>query len=75
MLPTLPRDNFDSLLKAMSDWAAGTGSGQVASTGVSQVRIWNAPSQAANYLTPTGSIFPMGHLAVKMALHRRSVRR
>jgi type VI secretion system secreted protein VgrG len=60
MLPTLPRDNFDSLLKAMSDWAAGTGSGQVASTGVSQVRIWNAPSQAANGLAPVGSIFPVG---------------
>jgi len=75
MLPTLPRDNFDSLLKAMSDWAAGTGSGQVASTGVSQVRIWNAPSQAANGLAPVGSIFPMGNLAMKMAQPRRWVRR
>jgi subtilisin family serine protease len=44
MLPSLPQNNFDSLLKAMSDWAAGSGSGQAASASVSQVRIWNAAS-------------------------------
>ena len=38
MLPSLPQDNFASLLKAMSAWAAGTGSDQTASASVSQVQ-------------------------------------
>ncbi len=42
MLPTLPQDNYTSLLKAMSAWAAETTSGQSSSTSVSQVQIWNA---------------------------------
>ena len=48
MLPSLPQDNFASLLEAMSAWAAGTGSGQAASASVSQVSIWNAASQPSD---------------------------
>ena len=48
MLPSLPQDNFASLLKAMSSWAAGTGSDQTASASVSQVSIWNAASQPSD---------------------------
>ena len=50
MLPSLPQDNFASLLEAMSAWAAGTGSGQAASASVSQVSIWNAASQPGDPL-------------------------
>jgi hypothetical protein len=74
MLPTLPQDNYASLLKAMSAWAEGTGSGQASSTSVSQVRIWNATSQA-NDLFPSGLLFPSGRLAVKMATPRRAAHR
>ncbi|MGA7501382.1 MAG: S8 family serine peptidase [Isosphaeraceae bacterium] len=74
MLPSLPQDNFASLLKAMSAWAAGTGSDQTASASVSQVHIWNAVSQPSD-LSPSGLIYPTGSLAVKMATSRRPVRR
>ena len=50
----------------MSAWAAGTGSDQAASASVSQVRIWNAASQASG-LSPAGLVYPTGSLAVKMA--------
>ena len=73
MLPSLPQNNFALLLQAMSAWAAGTGSGQGASTSVSQVRIWNAASQASD-LSPAGLVYPTGSLAVKMATPRRPVR-
>jgi hypothetical protein len=74
MLPSLPQNTFASLLEAMSAWAAGTGSGQAASTSVSQVRIWNAVSQASD-LSPAGLVYPTSSLAVKMATPRRPVRR
>ena len=74
MLPSLPQDNFASLLKAMSAWAAGTGSDQTASASVSQVHIWNAVSQPSD-LSPSGLIYPTGSLAVKMATSRSPVRR
>ena len=44
MLPSIAQDNYASLLKAMSAWAAGTGSDQAPSASVSQVSIWNAAS-------------------------------
>ena len=44
MLPTLPQDNFASLVKAMSAWAASSTSSQTSSSQVSQVQIWNAVS-------------------------------
>jgi type VI secretion system secreted protein VgrG len=74
MLPSLPQDNFASLLKAMSAWAAGTGSDQTASASVSQVSIWNAASQGSD-LSPAGLLYPAGSLAVKMATSRHPVRR
>ena len=49
MLPSLPQDNFASLLVAMSAWAAGTASDQTASASVSQVHIWNAASQPSDF--------------------------
>jgi len=70
MLPSLPQDNFASLLKAMSAWAAGTGSDQTASASVSQVSIWNAASQGSD-LSPAGLLYPAGSLAVKMATSRQ----
>ncbi len=70
MLPSLPQDNFASLLKAMSAWAAGTGSDQTASANVSQVSIWNAASQGSD-LSPAGLLYPAGSLAVKMATSRQ----
>ena len=70
MLPSLPQDNFASLLKAMSAWAAGTGSDQTASASVSQVHIWNAATQPSD-LSPAGLIYPTGSLAVKMATSRQ----
>ncbi len=73
MLPSLPQDNFASLLKAMSAWAAGTGSDQTASASVSQVSIWNAASQGSD-LSLAGLLYPAGSLAVKMATSRRLVR-
>ena len=48
MLPSLPQNNYASLLMAMSAWAAGTGSSQAASASVSQVSIWNAASQPSD---------------------------
>ena len=74
MLPSLPQNNFASLLAAMSAWAEGTGSGQATSTSVSQVSIWNAASQASD-LSPAGLVYPTGSLAVKMATPRGPVRR
>jgi len=74
MLPSLPQNNFASLLAAMSAWAEGTGSGQATSTSVSRVRIWNAASQASD-LSPAGLVYPTGSLAVKMATPRSPVRR
>ena len=74
MLPSLPQDNFASLLKAMSAWAAGTGSDQTASASVSQVRIWNAASTGSD-LSPAGLLYPAGSLAVKMATSRHPVHR
>src|SRR5271157_5662242 len=74
MLPSLPQDNFASLLEAMSAWAAGTGSGQAASASLSQVSIWNAASQGSD-LSPAGLLYPGGSLAVKMATSLRTVRR
>ena len=74
MLPSLPQDNFASLLKAMSAWAAGTGTDQTASASVSQVSIWNAASQGSD-LSPAGLLYPAGSLAVKMATSRHPVRR
>ena len=74
MLPSLPQDNFASLLEAMSAWAAGTGSGQAASASLSQVSIWNAASQGSD-LSPAGLLHPAGSLAVKMATSLRPVRR
>ena len=38
MLPSIAQDNYASLLKAMSAWAAGTGSDQAPSASVSQVQ-------------------------------------
>ncbi|MGZ3379208.1 MAG: S8 family peptidase [Isosphaeraceae bacterium] len=70
MLPSLPQDNFASLLEAMSAWAAGTGSDQTASASVSQVSIWNAASQGSD-LSPAGLLYPAGSLAVKMATSRQ----
>jgi len=74
MLPSLPQNNFASLLAAMSAWAEGTGSGQATVTSVSQVRIWNAASQASD-LSPAGHLYLTGSLAVKMAPPRRLSRR
>jgi len=74
MLPSLPQNNYDSLLAAMSAWAEGTGSDQAAAKSVSQVHIWNAASQASD-LSPAGHVYPTGSLAVKMAMPRRGVRR
>ena len=74
MLPSLPQNNYDSLLKAMSAWAAGSGSNQTASSGVSQVRIWDAASQA-NKLSPAGLVYPTGTVALRMARPRHRVRR
>src|SRR5271157_1511938 len=74
MLPSLPQNNFASLLAAMSAWAEGTGSGQATSASVSRVRIWNAASQASD-LSPAGLVYPTGSLAVKMATPRSPVRR
>ena len=74
MLPSLPQNNFASLLAAMSAWAEETGSGQATSTSVSRVRIWNAASQASD-LSPAGLVYPTGSLAVKMATPRSPVRR
>jgi hypothetical protein len=74
MLPSLPQNNFASLLAAMSAWAEGTGSGQATATSVSQVSIWNAASQASD-LAPAGLVYPTGSLAVKMATPRGPVRR
>ncbi len=73
MLPSLPQDKFASLLKAMSAWAAGTGSDQTASASASQVSIWNAASQGSD-LSLAGLLYPAGSLAVKMATSRRLVR-
>ncbi len=74
MLPSLPQNNYASLLAAMSAWAAGTGSDQAAATSVSQVRIWNATSQGSN-LTPAGILHPTASLAVKMARPHRAADR
>ncbi len=74
MLPSLPQNNYASLLAAMSAWAEGTGSDQASATSVSQVHIWNAASQASD-LSPTGLVYPTGRLAVRMATPRRPVRR
>ena len=54
LLPLLPQTSYDSLLKAMSAWAAGTTASQSGSGQVSQVRIWTAASQAAGGIA-TGS--------------------
>ncbi|MBV8308760.1 MAG: S8 family serine peptidase [Planctomycetaceae bacterium] len=74
MLPSLPQDNFASLLEAMSAWAAGTGSGQAASASLSQVSIWNAASQGSD-LSPAGLLHPAGSLATTWKAERPRVRR
>jgi type VI secretion system secreted protein VgrG len=71
---SLSQSRFDSIVKAMSAWAMSTGDQH--GTGVaSQVRIWNAPTQAAGGLG-TGTAYPAGHLAVRMsrARHVRHVK-
>jgi type VI secretion system secreted protein VgrG len=74
MLSSIPQTSFDSLLKAMSAWAAGSGSGQTVAARVSQVRIWNAASQA-NPLSAGDLISPSGSLAVRITAPRRALRR
>ncbi|MBV8126529.1 MAG: S8 family serine peptidase [Planctomycetaceae bacterium] len=74
ILPSLPQDNFASLLEAMSAWAAGTGSGQAASASLSQVSIWNAASQGSD-LSPAGLLHPAGSLATTWKAERPRVRR
>ena len=73
ILPSIPQDNFDSLVKAMSAWAEGSGSDQAAAASVSQVRIWNAASQASQ-LSAAGVIYPISSLAVRMTTPRRAMR-
>ena len=50
----------------MSAWATLTGDHQSGPDASSQVRIWNAPTQAAGGLG-TGTAYPAGHLAVRMS--------
>jgi len=54
----------------MSAWATSTGNHQNGPDASSQVRIWNAPTQAAGGLG-TGTAYPAGHLAVRMSHTRR----
>jgi subtilisin family serine protease len=67
---SLSQSRFDSLVKAMSAWATSTGDHQSGPDASSQVRIWNAPTQAAGGLG-TGTAYPAGHLAVRMSRTRR----
>jgi type VI secretion system secreted protein VgrG len=67
-LGSLSQSGFDSLLRAMSAWASSDSNG-TGTSGTSQVRIWNATTQAAG--TPlTGTAYPAGTLAT-LALHGR----
>jgi hypothetical protein len=73
-LPSLPQNSFATLLKAMSVWAAGSGSDNAASGGASQLSIWNAVSQAGA-LSPAGRVYATSSHALKMARLHRTVRR
>jgi subtilisin family serine protease len=66
---SISQNRFDSLVKAMSAWAMSTGDHQSGPDASSQVRIWNAPTQAAGSLG-TGTAYPAGHLAVRMSRTR-----
>lgn len=72
-LTSLTQARFDALIKAMSAWASSDSKGG-ASSGPSQVRIWNAASQTVGDGLPS-SAYPAGTLALLARRARRASRR